>query len=975
MLAAGVCILAMTHVVARAEQPHATDLKPPTTLAEAIDRAERFVGESYLSAEPGPLLAQCAAVLEPWRDVAWANFEPHMPYPWLLARCRYGARSAAGHPVTEQEVRQTIEPWIARRRAMLPNSAPDAAGVASGYSRLLYAVGLGPQGTAHLLAETARHIEAIDDSAQGAFHLAVVHAIARGSYGSWQFQDEVRELQALFERRLGANHLASLLTLRALAYHERFLGRPRQALEYIERAVLLTRQRQPPDPVLGAHMAAEYAACLASAGRPADAHQQTLAAREVFAAQTPTPHANLTRINYNLAAFALDMGNYPLAVDYATRSIEHATRSNEPVMLVEALVPRATRELARLYQGQADAAPRLREVLAETNHNEMHVGEHAVALVTHAVEAGDSEMLQWAGKFADAQIGRFSGPLQSDSALRPLIAAWSRAGHALRDDDVRGLLERAVAISLSGRRQGTLALTQFNLARHMATADVESAIWLYKRGANALQRLRAGLPSGEAELHRAWLSTHERDLRAFIGLLIDQGRLVEAEQALQLLRDEESFEYTRRAPLADAAPKELSFTPVEARRNHAMVEVEREAEGAAKAADKRLDGSNAGRLRDFYTDAQATKAIDQLTSAVHQIVEAPPTQWRGGVTPPLRTLAPPRGVARLTYLLRDDALDILVQIGTRLQRHTVAVTRGELNRAVQAARATLSNPQFDPQPGLQRLWRWLLEPIAPLIASAGIHELQVVPDAALRYVPFAALHDGKRYLAERFSIDARWAGSTHASAADRARAKEGRPNVTAFGRTAGDEAHDPLPGVAQELATLRAFGAAVHDDARFTAQQMRAALQQRPFIVHIASHFVLDPAGEERSYLLLGDGTRMTLGELSRLPWQGVRLAILSACDSGVSLDGGPGRELVGFASALRRAGVHNVLATLWRVADGATAQWTALFYEPLPRGGAGAVIKALRVAQAQRQWLRQHASTPLAHPHYWAAFTWLGGD
>ena len=105
---------------------------------------------------------------------------------------------------------------------------------------------------------------------------------------------------------------------------------------------------------------------------------------------------------------------------------------------------------------------------------------------------------------------------------------------------------------------------------------------------------------------------------------------------------------------------------------------------------------------------------------------------------------------------------------------------------------------------------------------------------------------------------------------------------------------------------------------------------------------------------------------------------MLSACDSGVAFEAGPGQALVGFASTLQRAGVANVLATLWRVSDGATARWVELFYrQPASRAKHGVTLPsrldARRAAIAQRQWIRQYEGTPLGHPHYWAGFTWLG--
>jgi hypothetical protein len=41
----------------------------------------------------------------------------------------------------------------------------------------------------------------------------------------------------------------------------------------------------------------------------------------------------------------------------------------------------------------------------------------------------------------------------------------------------------------------------------------------------------------------------------------------------------------------------------------------------------------------------------------------------------------------------------------------------------------------------------------------------------------------------------------------------------------------------------------------------------------------------------------------------------------------------------------------------------------------ASAIADAVgQVSRVQRQWLRRHAGSALAHPHYWAGFVWLSG-
>jgi len=674
----------------------------------------------------------------------------------------------------------------------------------------------------------------------------------------------------------------------------------------------------------------------------------------------PLPHDRLTRIHYNLAGFALEMGDHESAIEHAARSLSHAGPAG---LFYEARMPRAIAALAQLQRGDADAAKWLLAELQSAIQEEMHFGSLAMSLTSHAARLGDAALLRDAAVATQEHLRLFSAPLQVNTALRPLIQAWLTAGWSLRDPGVRPRLEQALAIALSGRSAGVQALTEFSLARHQAAADPDLALWLYKRAANRLQSLRAGLPDGDPGLHRSWLSQHEGDLRDFVALLIERGRLPEAEQALRLLREEELFDYVRRRAPGGAGTA-LSFTATEVLRNEALAPVEQAAEQAAVAAAARVDARGVNALRGDYVDPLADADLERLTQSVHERLAAAPVANRGSLPRAETALRPPAGVARLSYLVREKGLDILVRTSAGHWRARVPLAPGELNRAIFAARAATSTAQRNALPALQHLWRILLAPVA--FHLRGQRELRVQPDAALRYVPFAALHDGRRFLVEHYVL------STEAVAAPVGpMVARSELSIVAFGRTTGDAQHSALPGVAQELAALRQHGAEVHAEQAFSAKSLEAALRRHPDIVHVASHFRLDPGSDEASYLLLGDGSNLSVAQLAKLPWAGVRLALLSACDSATAPS--QGREWLGLASALQRAGVSQVLATLWRVADESTAEWVQAFYA-LPQRGSG-LLQARRLAEVQRDWLRRHRGDAQGHPHYWAAFTWLGGS
>lgn len=124
----------------------------------------------------------------------------------------------------------------------------------------------------------------------------------------------------------------------------------------------------------------------------------------------------------------------------------------------------------------------------------------------------------------------------------------------------------------------------------------------------------------------------------------------------------------------------------------------------------------------------------------------------------------------------------------------------------------------------------------------------------------------------------------------------------------------------------------IHLDEAFTAQRFKD-VSQRPFqLLHVASHFRFSPGTEVNSFLLLGDGQQLTLGDIrtQNYRFDNVDLLTLSACDTG--LGGGrdaQGREIEGFGVIAQQQGAKAVPATLWPpVADQSTATLMAEMYQ-----------------------------------------------
>jgi CHAT domain-containing protein len=151
-------------------------------------------------------------------------------------------------------------------------------------------------------------------------------------------------------------------------------------------------------------------------------------------------------------------------------------------------------------------------------------------------------------------------------------------------------------------------------------------------------------------------------------------------------------------------------------------------------------------------------------------------------------------------------------------------------------------------------------------------------------------------------------------------------------------------------------------------------------VVHFASHFIRDPISPRRSRLLLAKegqssqteflvNAELTSSEISGLRLKKVKLAVLSACQTGVErYYRGEGASSI--ARAFITAGVPLVVASLWPVDSEATAELMTRFHRFRKRDGL-ASIEALR--QAQRSMLDEPHSSQ-THPYYWAAFNLNGG-
>jgi CHAT domain-containing protein len=318
-----------------------------------------------------------------------------------------------------------------------------------------------------------------------------------------------------------------------------------------------------------------------------------------------------------------------------------------------------------------------------------------------------------------------------------------------------------------------------------------------------------------------------------------------------------------------------------------------------------------------------------------------------------------------------------------------AVLRRDIGRFLEAIAR-----REDVRASAQSLYVAIAKPIDAEARRAGAKRLVLWLDGALRYVPFAVLHDGERYLVDRYAIESYMPrlDGVASQGPGLARAPD-RLNVRGLGVTRAVGGFEPLPAMADELCDVvrgpiegleapgrmcprpqlgaGALEGAGFADAAFTSERFRSLLaEDRQFsVLHLGTHFSLRPGNARRSFLVLGDGSRLTLDSIAGLDFHGLKLVTLSACQSGL---GGAttddGREVEGLSAIVQRRGAQHVVASLWRVEDRSTARLMREMYASLASAG-GDAATALRRSQLKLRALRQGGSRTYEHPYYWGGF------
>ena len=587
------------------------------------------------------------------------------------------------------------------------------------------------------------------------------------------------------------------------------------------------------------------------------------------------------------------------------------------------------------------------------------VGEAAVALARAelALLRNDADAALVLAEFAERNFAAADLP---DRRARADVVR----GHSLlcagRVDEARALFDATLlrARDLQLLPVQVRCLTGQGLAAR-AAGDLAASRAAFRAAVELFEEQRRALPGDE--IRSAFLTDHLRPYQELLRLAIDDhartGSPALAAEVLRQLDRLRARALGERLARGTDAEDGADTADVRTRLNWLYRRVARLQDEATPSALLTAE------LRNTEHDLLERARRQRLAAPVRQQTVLPDDEFNVEALQDVLN----EGDALVEYGAVDDELFVCVvtRDGVALQRH-VADWPSVLD-AVQSVRFQIETLRHGAAPVLRhlailterlqarmrRMHALVWAPIAGTLAQT--RRVLIIPYAQLGALPFAALNDGERFLAQRHDL------AFAPSARVALRGLRRRPALARRALVLGESTR--LPHAADEARFVaRLFPQAdvfIGDKATLDALRAHAAEAD---VIHLACHAQFRSDNPMFSALHLADGA-LTVEATEALSLKPCTV-VLSACETGLA-EQGNGDEMVGLVRAFLVAGAARVLATLWPVDDEITANFMVHFHEALCRG----VAPAASLCLAQAEAMRQHP-----HPFYWAAFTLHGG-
>jgi CHAT domain-containing protein len=295
--------------------------------------------------------------------------------------------------------------------------------------------------------------------------------------------------------------------------------------------------------------------------------------------------------------------------------------------------------------------------------------------------------------------------------------------------------QQALAIDREiGDRAGE-GITLSNLGILLAKQNQpELAIVFLKQSVNVTEAIRQDIQGLPQEQQQSYTETIASSYRRLADLLLQQDRVLEAQEVIDLLKLQELEDYLRDVRGNVQTAQGLDFWEAEQK--------------ILQLYHQWTEQTPLPPLETFLNSPEVTALVGQLQRTARGQNLNPEQLAR--LQDNLQALD---NAALLYPLILDDRIELVLVTPSSLVQKTVEVERVQLNRAIANFLSQINNPSSDPLPNAKKLYQWLIQPLAAELETAQVNTILYAADGQLRYIPLAALHDGNQYLIQRFTLN------------------------------------------------------------------------------------------------------------------------------------------------------------------------------------------------------------------------------
>lgn len=335
--------------------------------------------------------------------------------------------------------------------------------------------------------------------------------------------------------------------------------------------------------------------------------------------------------------------------------------------------------------------------------------------------------------------------------------------------------------------------------------------------------------------------------------------------------------------------------------------------------------------------------------------------------------------ALISYFLDNNRKRIFVFQITSKKLKVDNVPQGDnFNRHLSGFRNSI---YFKDKMVYQKTAESLYKLLFPYKLPKGIDNITIIPTGKLGTLPFEALltdntkskdfdFQSLPYLVKDYSITYAYAATLFYQ---QLTSSKNPSNTALLCAPIEFTGYQNLPGTALEIEDLKSIFSETNittevllkEDAN-EANLKRKDLSKYTYL-HMATHGQVNIEHPELSRIMLQssadeDGS-LFASEIYNLSLE-ANLVTLSACETGLGKVA-EGEGIIGLSRALIYAGAHNLMVSLWQVADNSTAQLMTDFYKNLATYND--YSKPLQAAKSDM------ISSEFAEPFYWAPFILIG--